>query len=208
MKRVTHAERIVDFLRRHAGRWFDDDELTRLLGIKRRQIVYQVCRQLAEAGHIRREKLGGKIHNSVPETEEAIPPPPSGPLSGIPSAPMGPDDFEQAARVAMSKLFGVSLIHGRVPPVPKSFDLVSPDRDIVGDAKFYTLVRGQNLPPAKFSVIAEHVWLLEKVEARHRFLVFGHDRRVPEEWPKRYGHLVRDVEFYFLDDNGNVERLD
>jgi hypothetical protein len=50
----------------------------------------------------------------------------------------------------------------------------------VGDAKYYTLVGGKRLLPAKFSVIAEHVWLLEKTEALGTSLVFGNERRVPE----------------------------
>jgi hypothetical protein len=91
--------------------------------------------------------------------------------------------------------------------VPKRFDLVSPDKDIVGDAKYYTFVRGQRLPPAKFSVVAEYVWLLEKTEAAVKFLVFGNDRQVPELWLQRYGGLVPAVSFYFLTDDGALEEL-
>jgi len=53
------------------------------------------------------------------------------------------------------------------------------------------------------TVIAEHVWLLENTNADRKFLVFGNDRRVPEQWLERYGPLVRSVEFYFLDDRAN-----
>jgi hypothetical protein len=59
----------------------------------------------------------------------------------------------------------------------------------------------------KFSVIAEHVWLLEKTSAEKRFLVFGNDKRVPIEWLQRYGPLVHSVEFYFLDVAGHLQRL-
>lgn len=82
--------------------------------------------------------------------------------------------------------------------VHKKFDMVSDDGKYIGDAKFFTMVKGKKLPPAKFSVIAEHVWLLENTEAEHKFLVFGNDRRVPEEWLKRYGNLVKSVKFFFL----------
>jgi hypothetical protein len=91
--------------------------------------------------------------------------------------------------------------------VPKEFDMVSPDGDIVGDAKYFTLVRGQRLPPAKFSVITEHVWLLERTGAPTTFLVFGNDRQVPELWLQRYGSLVSSVAFYFLSDDGTLELL-
>jgi hypothetical protein len=63
------------------------------------------------------------------------------------------------------------------------------------------------VPPAKFSAIAEHVWLLEKTGAATAFLVFGNDRRVPEQWLERYGHLVVGVQFYFLSDEGELEEL-
>lgn len=94
----------------------------------------------------------------------------------------------------MSQHYGVEqLLPRQVVHVPKKFDFVSPDRHIVGDAKYYTRVGGMGLPPAKFSVIAEHVWLLEKTGAREKFLVFGNDREVPIRWLKRYGGLVFDV---------------
>ena len=110
-----------------------------------------------------------------------------------------PKLFEDLSRQYFSEMFKKPLFPGQVDDVKKLFDFVSEDNSIVGDAKYYTMVRGKSLPPAKFSVIAEHVWLLESVNADRKFLVFGNDRRVPVEWLKRYGNLVKDVEFYFYD---------
>ena len=108
----------------------------------------------------------------------------------------------------MRDFFGVKFRKGSVRGVPKKWDLVSFDGKIVGDAKFFSLVRGEKLPPAKFSNIAEHVWLLEKVEADIKFLVFGNDRRVPEIWLERYGSLLERVRFFFIDhETGTVEEL-
>lgn len=104
--------------------------------------------------------------------------------------------------------FGTPLAKGKVSGIHKIFNLVSEDESIVGDAKYFTLVRGRSLPPAKFSIIAEHVWLLEKTAASRKFLVFGNDRRVPEEWLRRYGPLAKAVEFYSLDpQSGRLDRL-
>ena len=84
----------------------------------------------------------------------------------VPAAPVGPPPgqdvtnaaaFEDFARGRLSEQFGVSLVAMAVGRVPKVFDFVSPDGTIVGDAKFYSLVNGTGLPPAKFSAIAEHV---------------------------------------------------
>lgn len=48
---------------------------------------------------------------------------------------------------------------------------------------------------------------MEKTGARETFLVFGNDRRVPEQWLERYGNLVGDVSFYFLSAAGDLERI-
>ena len=120
-----------------------------------------------------------------------------------------PQTFEEMARKKMAEHFGVEVFPFpyKAEGWPKAFDIVSRDLKVVGDAKRYSMVRGVRIPPAKFSTISEHVWLLEKIQAERKFLVFGRDKRVPEEWLKRYGHLVEGVEFYFLDNEGNLERL-
>lgn len=120
----------------------------------------------------------------------------------------GEEAFEAFARRKLSEHLGVDLRASEVPRVPKRFDMVSPDYRVVGDAKYLTMVKGERKPPAKFSLIAEHVWLLEKTAiAEKKFLVFGNDIRVPRLWLQKYGHLVDKVEFYFLDNNGQLERL-
>ena len=115
--------------------------------------------------------------------------------------------FEQLARWVMSDAYGVNLRTGKLGRVNKEFDMVSPDGTVVGDTKYFSMVGGERLPPAKFSVIAEHVWLLEKTGAKKLFLVFGNDRRVPEKWIEKYGDLASDVSFYFLSDDGQLEVL-
>ncbi|MDP9368906.1 MAG: hypothetical protein M3Q03_11620 [Chloroflexota bacterium] len=114
--------------------------------------------------------------------------------------------FETYARDYFSGLWGVELQTSIVEvggSVPKSFDFVSADRRIVGDAKWYSMRGNGGVPQAKLSVIAEYVWLLQKVEAEHRFLVFGHDPSVAELFLHRYRALRSPVEFYFLDGSGH-----
>src|SRR5258708_2561805 len=69
----------------------------------------------------------------------------------------------------------------------------------------FSLIGGVGLPAAKFSIIAEHVWLLEKTGARTTFLVFGNDRPVPLRWLARYGVLASSVTFFFVYDDGTLE---
>jgi len=116
-------------------------------------------------------------------------------------------EFEKMARRAMSQYFGVVLAEKNPKGFPKRFDMVSPNEDVVGDAKFLTLVHRTKTPPAKMMEICGHVWLLEKVDAKIRFLAFGNQRSVPEIWLKKYGSLVQNIEFYFIDAQGKVEKI-
>lgn len=118
-----------------------------------------------------------------------------------------PAQFETLALSAMSEHFGQELRPGAIPGVPKKFDLVAEDHSVVGDAKYFTLVRGEAQPSAKFSIIAEYVWLLGKTKAKNQFLVFGNERRVPEIWLSKFGHLLDGVIFFFLETDGTLEEL-
>ncbi len=116
-------------------------------------------------------------------------------------------DFQKLATREMSKHFGVQFSEKNPSGFPKRFDMVSSDEQIVGDAKYLTLVHREKTPPAKFMEIAGHVWLLERVPAQKRFLVFGNQREVAEMWLERYRTLVTSVEFYFLTDDGHLDLL-
>jgi hypothetical protein len=111
--------------------------------------------------------------------------------------------FEQHAKAVCSRHFGVDLKSAVVeimPGVPHQFDLVSSGGRIVGDAKW---LKNIAVPAAKWSVIAEYVWLLQHIAtAETRFIVFGQDREVPERWLKRFRPLAVGVQFYFLPENG------
>jgi hypothetical protein len=116
-------------------------------------------------------------------------------------------EFENYAREQMSIMFGTELRSGKTKEVQKLFDFMSYDKTIIGDAKYFTMVRGKVNPPGKFSVIAEHVWLLEKTNAKTKFLIFGNDERVPIKWLEKYGNLVSNVDFYFLNESGKIDNL-
>lgn len=115
--------------------------------------------------------------------------------------------FEDLARKIMSQYFGAVLVEKNPKGFPKRFDMVSADESIVGDSKFLTLVKGTRYPPAKIMEITGHVWLLEKLNAKTRFLVFGNQRNVPEKWLQKYGAYKQNVDFYFMDKNGVLEKL-
>ena len=116
-------------------------------------------------------------------------------------------EFQNFASREMGKHYGVHFSERNPTGFPKRFDMVSSDEQIIGDAKYLTLVRGIGLPPAKFMEIAGHMWLLEHVPAQRKFLVFGNQRDVAEMWLKKYGSLVQSIEFYFLAEDGKLALL-
>ncbi|WP_440951538.1 DUF7662 domain-containing protein [Methanococcoides sp. FTZ1] len=124
------------------------------------------------------------------------------------STPTKSHDFENKALDVMSDFYSKELVTGQYPGIPKSSGMMSHDKEIVGYAHYLTMDDDKDLPSAKFPVISEHVWLLEKAAALHKFLVFGNDRRVPEDWLKQYGHLVYDVDFfYYSHEDDRLERF-
>jgi hypothetical protein len=204
---MTYANRILDYLWSVAPEGATNSQIARALGLNSHQTVYMVTQDLLRRKLVRAERHGHAWVFLALEDEISAQPPRV--TAGVPRKAGGltPRQFEALARDMMSEHFGVLLAPGSVPGVRKEFDLVAPDGKIVGDAKYYTLVRGLVLPPAKFSVIAEHVWLLEKTGAPVTFLVFGNDRSVPARWLERFGDLVGGLAFYFLDDDGSLEQL-
>jgi hypothetical protein len=207
----TNRERILDYLWSIAPEGATNSQIRDGTDISSHQQVYMLTRELRGAGRIRGEQHGHKWVFWADESPAVQLTSPGraapGEMYARAEREITPQVFEDLARAVMGAHFGVLLTPGEVPGVPKRFDLVSPDKDIVGDAKYFTLVRGQRLPPAKFSIIAEHVWLLEKTGAPVTFLVFGNDRQVPVLWLKRYGNLASGVAFYFLTDDGVFEQL-
>lgn len=207
----TNKERVLDFLWSISPRAATNSQIRESTGIQPHQQVYMLTQELMRTGRIKGEQRGREWYFWADESAAAQLTSPGSAHPGIASRQMEksltPAAFEELARRVMSAHFGVTLAAGEAPNVPKRFDLVSPAGKVVGDAKYFTLVRGQRLPPAKFSIIAEYVWLLEKTGAPITFLVFGADRQVPLLWLQRYGGLVSKVDFFFLTDDGVLERL-
>ncbi len=182
-----------------------NSDIVRATKIEPHQKVYGITRKLLRAGKISGRQIGREwFFKAIPGSEEA---PETLYEKPIPEESPNSTSFESLARQVFSRYYGTPLKPGCLPGIPKKWDLLSDDGMIVGDAKYYTLVGGSSLPPAKFSTIAEHVWLLEKTDARTKFLVFGNQIEVPQHWLARYGKLVSGVNFFFLDAEGNITLL-
>ena len=200
----TNVERVLDYLWSVSPNGASNAEIRVATGIQPHQQVYMITSELIRKGKIRSRKTGREWVFYIGETTEEVLSSPGKAHPDTTPPRLTAAQFEELARQVFNQYFGVSLTERQVSGVPKLFDFVSPDGSIVGDAKYFTLVGGHRLPPAKFSVIAEHVWLLEKTGANTKFLVFGNDREVPVRWLARYGALVSSVRFFFMDDGGEI----
>lgn len=208
---TTNANRVLFFLQSISPREATNSDIRGHTGVKPHQQIFQITQRLMKEGTIKGRQLGNEWYFWT-ETKRAAsqreePRIPSNKTVKERRGSLSPSEFEGLVRKVLGQHYGVEFSSGMVAGVPKIFDLVSESHEHVGDAKYYTLVGGERLPPAKFSVIAEHVWLLEKTGANEKFLVFGNDRRVPEKWIEKYGDLAQKVAFFFLSDEGNLEVL-
>lgn len=145
--------------------------------------------------HHQQPVVTNRSANQTPTRPE--PPPPD----------LNPTTFLDTARLHFCQRYGKKLGYGQISTIPKSFNLVSADQTIVGHAEQFTLARDREFPQARFSTIAEIIWLLEKVNALHRFMVFGEEQDVPDIWIKKFGHLVRGVDLYFITGLGEIRKL-
>jgi hypothetical protein len=199
---MSNKNVVLKFLSNNPSEEFTNSDIRSRTGIKPHQQIFQITKLLMDQGVIRGRQKGKewfftalknpiKVETSTLRNSNAL----------------THQEFEIFAQKVMSRKFNTDLKPRLVSEVGKKFDLVSEDYKIIGDAKYYTAVNGTSIPPAKFSVIAEYVWLMENTKADQKFLVFGNDRRVPEWWLKKYGKLITDIQFYFLDQEGTLDLI-
>jgi hypothetical protein len=205
---VANADIVLSFIRRRGAGGVTNADIVSGTGIKPHQQVFQITRSLLKSGRIA-GRLFGSEWRFYPESVDR-----ETKVSAVQASAVAdredispPSKFEELCRKVMSAYFKKELRPRHVARSAKKFDLVSNDDSVCGDAKYFTLVRGERLPSAKFSIISEHIWLLENSGISSRFLVFGNDPRVPALWLKKYGHIKRSVEFFFLSDDGQLEKI-
>ncbi|MBB2868613.1 UNVERIFIED_ORG: hypothetical protein GGI63_005257 [Rhizobium esperanzae] len=199
---MDNTGKILGFLRSISPKTATNSQIVSRTGIRPHQQVFQITRRLCDGGQIRGRLFGKEwefwtVDNICTETIQGE----NTAVSGTALA------FERWVRGLLQERFGCPLPDGTHPDVHKRWDFISPDGSVIGDAKFYSLVNGERYPPAKMATISEHVWLLSQTDAKHRFIVFGNDVRVPEQWLSRYGRHLSDIRFYFADERAGITVL-
>jgi hypothetical protein len=205
---MTNREKIL----RHLQFIFPEDatisEIEAATGVSPHAQVYQKTQELLKAELITGIQIKRTWHFKAKSgLGQSVSFTPEKPADATKQSKQSYQQFETFARKIFSEKFVISLRPGSTRKVSKQWDMISEDKTIIGDAKYYTLVGGSRMPPAKFATIAEHVWLLEKIDAKIKFLVFGNQIEVPKMWLNKYGNLVSNVRFYFLNQAGKIDQL-
>jgi len=106
------------------------------------------------------------------------------------------EEFQERGRKQLEVFFKTKLSEKNIPPT-KEWDYVSADESIVGDAKWFSY---EGPASAEKSVISEHVWLLEKIPAPVKFILFGGNSDTPVDWLRRWRQLLPEsILFLYLD---------
>lgn len=213
-------DRILQLLLKDPEKLYDDGELCAALKIpeksKEAEKVAEGCRELLRAGQIRRFKHDGRMVNGARKTEWlALRRRPkkdeeSGAIEkrGVVDVAVRPEealarkDFSERAREVMNEFYGRALKPRKIGGT-KIWDYASNDGMVVGDARWF----GQTVPAAR-AFISEAVWLLEKVGAVQKFIVFGGESDVPRQWLELWATLCpEDVALFYLDNKGELHEL-
>jgi hypothetical protein len=210
---------ILKLLQANPDKLYDDGELCQTLGIpdksKEQEKVAEACRELLRAGQIRRFKHDGRMVNGARKTEwlalrrrdkkeeaGAIEKRGTVEVAVRPEEGLARKDFAERAREVMVEFFGRSLKPRKIGGT-KIWDYVSSDGMVVGDARWF----GQTVPAAR-AFVSEAVWLLEKVGAVQKFIVFGGEADVPRQWLELWATLCpEDVALFYLDNKGELHEL-
>lgn len=211
---------ILKLLQKDTDKLYDDKELCVALdagdSTKEHEKVAEACRELLRSGQIRRFKHEGRMVNGArktqflalrrrekkEESQQAIEKRGVVEVTVKPEEGLARKDFSERAREVMNEFYGRGLKPRKIGGT-KIWDYVSPDGMVVGDARWF----GQSVPAAR-AFISEAIWLLEKVGAVQKFVVFGGESEVPRQWLELWATLCpEDVALFYLDSKGELHEL-
>ncbi|MBI3405861.1 MAG: hypothetical protein HY046_10445 [Acidobacteria bacterium] len=219
---TDHKKKILKLLQTDSDRLFTDDEICEALNAgksqKDRDAVVENLREMLRSGEIRRFKQDDKMVTGLRQSEKLALRPkdkgkkeePGGALAKRdtvevtvrPEEALAVKDFSEKAREVMMEFYGRPLKPRKIGGT-KIWDYVSTDGMVVGDARWF----GSSVPAAR-AFISEAVWLLEKVGAVQKFVVFGGETEVPRQWLELWATLCpEDIALFYLDGKGDLHEL-
>ena len=129
------------------------------------------------------------------------------------------DDFRDLAMPILEKELNTILkpdvkISIGEPKTEHAFDLANENKSIVIECKNYTWTKAGNVPSAKVSTINEAVLYFSFLDANVRKILClkksVHPKRqetLAEYYVRAYGHLLRDITVYEIDDDKKLKKL-
>ena len=151
---MSNVAKVLSFLQSIAPKAASNAEIGRRTGVRPHQQVFQITRKLEERGLV-----VGRLYGNEWEywaTQGGRPQVRQDTATVDPSVPQitnlattAAREFEAFARRTFEREYATTLREKRLEGVSKHWDFVSDDGQIVGDAKFNTLVNGTDFPPAK-----------------------------------------------------------
>ena len=129
------------------------------------------------------------------------------------------DDFRDLAMPILKKELNTILepeveIPIGHPKTKHAFDLANGNKSIVIECKNYTWTKAGNVPSAKVSTINEAVLYFSFLDANVRKILClkksVHPKRqetFAEYYVRAYGHLLRDITVYEIDDDKKLKKL-
>jgi glutathione peroxidase-family protein len=117
--------------------------------------------------------------------------------------------FEDNVRKLIEDLYkttfpsdGLVKINGKT----KKFDFVNLENNIVGDAKYYSFTKTGKRPSAKFSILNEYIWLLQKLPSNwKKFIVIGKDETLVKKYVNEYLPWLEGITIYYSDGENELK---
>jgi hypothetical protein len=210
---------VYEYLKKISPEWAIFDDIQKNTGIRPDSQLFQIIKLLtsygmivSERGHFRENEWAYSVRPGQNTALEMIPQARVGAATRVEIVHEPEEDplvieYERLAAAAAGHHFGIPFQKSVPVVVPKMFSLVSAGGEVIGETVYFSPSESENQIRIRFSLITENVWLLEKTKARRKFLIFNSHRDVLLDWLGRFGHLVNLIEFYLLNENGQLELI-
>ncbi len=204
----TNKERVLDYLWQIAPEKATNKQIAKDAGLVSHQVAYMLTQELLRNRQIIGERGNGNWLFTVNPATSLKTPHGDMRLTASGSVFYDPKRLKASIEKELSVKTKNKKWGGKLSvDFPKDFDFISEDGAIVADIAQISMVSGEKLMLAKFSMVSEMVWLLEKVPAERRIIIFtGDTEELPQNWLSRLGSLTT-VEFFFIDEFGKMKQL-
>ena len=117
--------------------------------------------------------------------------------------------FEDNVRKLLEDLYKTTFLKDdfvKINGKTKKFDFVDSKNKIVGDSKYYSFTKTGKRPSAKFSILNEYIWLLQKLPLNwKKFIVIGKDEILVKKYVDEYLPWLEGIKIYYSDGKNELK---